>query len=127
MQHGGDTKPDNAFGAGRGIDLPEQTHQGDSPKLIVGAVSSLKVNYAAPSVKVSWTTDATKNPQLSSKVEIVNAVGKVIQTVDEVLPEKRIATINATLPAGTYTALITVTDIFNQVGKPVKKKFLVGR
>ncbi|MDB5155322.1 MAG: hypothetical protein JWR50_29 [Mucilaginibacter sp.] len=127
MQHGGDTKPDTAFGAGRGISLPEQTHQGDAPKLTIGAVSTLTVGYTTQSIKASWTTDATKSPQLSSKVEILNASGTVIQTVDEVLPEKTSAILKAPLPAGNYIARVTITDIFNQVGKAVEKGFVVGR
>jgi hypothetical protein len=127
MQHGGDCKPDKAFGTNRGISLPEQIHQGDAPKLTIGALTAVKIKYADHCVKLSWTTDVTKSPQLSSKIEIMNSLGKVIQTVDEVLPEKRYAVIKASLPVGRYTAHVTITDIFNQVSKVVEKEFVVKK
>ncbi|MEO3404129.1 DUF3472 domain-containing protein [Mucilaginibacter sp. CAU 1740] len=127
MQHGGDTQPDKAFGAGRGISLPEQAHQNALPQLTVGAISSIAVMCGTQDIKVSWTTDATKTPQLSSKIEILNASGKVLQTVNEVLPEKRSAVIKMLPPAGNYAARVTITDIFNHVGKSVKKGFVTVR
>ncbi|RFZ92493.1 DUF3472 domain-containing protein [Mucilaginibacter conchicola] len=127
MQHGGDTKPAEAFGAGRRLDLPEQAQQGVAPKIDVGATSNVTATYTAKTIKITWKTDATKSPQLSSKVEIVSAAGKVVQTIDEILPEKRSAIVKTLLLPGRYIAKVTVTDIFNQVGKPVEKSFVVKK
>lgn len=125
MQHGGNTQPDEAFGTGRRIELPEQTHQGDAPQLTVGAIIKLIVAYNNQSININWVTDARKSPQLSSKIEIVDASGKIVQTEEEVLPEKRSASIKVTLPAGKYIARVTITDIFNQTARTVAQKFVV--
>ncbi len=125
MQHGGNTTPAAGFGTGRTLDLPVQTNQGSAPTLTVGAVSSVSANYTAGTINVSWVINATKTPQFSSKVEIVNSSGTVVQTVNEVLPQKRSAAIVASLAAGTYTARVTITDIFNQIATAVTATFSV--
>jgi hypothetical protein len=125
MQHGGSTTPSAGFGTGRTLSLPVQTNQGTAPTLTTGAVSAVTANYTAGTINVSWTTDATKSPQLSSKVEILNSAGTVVQTVDQVLPEKRSAAITATLTGGNYTARVTITDIFNHVATAMTSAFTV--
>ncbi|WP_316794071.1 DUF3472 domain-containing protein [Pedobacter frigoris] len=123
MEHGGNVQPSAAFGTGRTLSLPVQTNQGSAPTLTVGTVSSVSASYTAGTINVSWTTNATKTPQLSSKVEILNGSGTVVQTVEEVLPQKRTAAIPTTLAAGNYTARVTITDIFNQVSAAVTAAF----
>ena len=119
MEHGGNVKPSAAFGTGRTLSLPDQTNQGSQPVLSVGSVYGVTAKYSGGSVVVNWNVTANLSPQFSSKVEILNAAGTVIQTVNEVLPEKRKATISTTLSAGTNTARVTITDIFNGVSAPV--------
>ncbi|MBB6499986.1 DUF3472 domain-containing protein [Pedobacter cryoconitis] len=119
MEHGGNVTPSAAFGTGRTLSLPDQTNQGSQPVLTVGSVYGVTAKYSGGSVVVNWNVTANLSPQFSSKVEILNASGTVIQTVNEVLPEKRKATITTTLGAGINTARVTITDIFNGVSAPV--------
>ncbi|TWR24313.1 DUF3472 domain-containing protein [Mucilaginibacter achroorhodeus] len=125
MQHGGETKPNETFGDSRRLDLPEQAQQGEAPKLSVGAIAKLTASYAAKSIRVSWSTDNKTAPQFSSKVEILDNRGKILQKEEWLLPEKKSAAIKTALPKGRYKARLTVTDIFNQTGKPVVRLFSV--
>jgi hypothetical protein len=125
MQHGGETQPNKAFGDGRRFDLPVQAQQGETPKLSIGATSKITASYSAGSTLIRWIVNATKSPQLSSKVEIVNDTGKILQVVEEILPQKRSVLIMRVLPTGKYRARVTVTDIFNQTGTIAERDFLV--
>ena len=127
MEHGGDVTPSAAFGTrGRYLLLPLQTNQGTAPVLTVGTVTSATASYTSGTTSVNWVVDLTKSPQLSSKVEILNAAGTVVSTINEILPQKRQALIASTLASGNYTARVTITDIFNQVAAPVSAPFTVG-
>jgi hypothetical protein len=114
MEHGGNVQPSAGFGTGRTLTLPVQTNQGSAPALTVGEIQSASAISNGSSVTVNWQNNASKSPQLSSKVELLNSSGTVINTTEETLPQKRTATISAALGAGNYTVRITLTDIFNQ-------------
>ncbi|MBB5634265.1 hypothetical protein HDE68_000150 [Pedobacter cryoconitis] len=124
MEHGGNVKPAAAFGTGRTLTLPVQTNQGDKPVLTVGSVYGVTAKYNTGVVTVNWNVTANLSPQFSSKVEILNASGSVVQTINEVLPEKRKAVINTALGSGQYQLRITITDIFNGVSAPVTVNIL---
>jgi hypothetical protein len=114
MEHGGNVQPSAGFGTGRTLTLPVQINQGSAPALTVGEIQSASAISNGSSVTVNWQNNASKSPQLSSKVELLNSSGTVINTTEETLPQKRTATISAALGAGNYTVRITLTDIFNQ-------------
>lgn len=126
MQHGGDTQPSRAFGDGRRLDLPAQEKQGSAPPLSRGAIIKLTTSYSLGNLTIGWTNDATKSPQFSSKVQLMDKDGREVETIEESLPEKRSVLIKRQLPTGRYEARVTITDIFNQVSSVVKKEFLVN-
>jgi hypothetical protein len=115
MEHGGNVQPSAAFGTGRTLSLPAQSNQGTAPVLTVGQLQGATAISSGNTVTVNWTNVSTKSPQFSSKVELLDPSGVVVSTVNEVLPQKRSATISSTLGSGTYSVRITLTDIFNQV------------
>lgn len=119
MEHGGSVQPSAGFGTGRTLTLPVQTNQGTAPTLTVGQIQSATASSSGNTVTVNWTNNQTKSPQFSSKVELLNPSGTVVSTVNEVLPQKRSATITSTLGTGTYSVRITITDIFNQSSTPL--------
>ncbi|TCD26494.1 DUF3472 domain-containing protein [Pedobacter psychrodurus] len=114
MEHGGNVQPSAGFGTGRILALPAQTNQGSAPALTIGEVQSASAISNGTSVTVNWQNNSSKSPQLSSKVELLNSSGTVINTTEETLPQKRTATISTTLGSGSYSVRITLTDIFNQ-------------
>ncbi|UIR57429.1 DUF3472 domain-containing protein [Sphingobacterium sp. SRCM116780] len=114
MEHGGSTTPDPAFGTGRVLDLPAQTNQGSAPVLTTIENSYSTARYHNNKLIISWGINETKSPQLSYKLELLNATGTVLQTQEKIKPEKRIDTLSSTLATGNYTVRITLTDIFNQ-------------
>lgn len=127
MEHGGSVQPDAAFGTGRTLALPAQTNQGTAPVITVGETQSVSAIYAGSTVYINWTNNATKTPQFSSKVELLDPSGNVLQTINEVLPQKRTATFsNVTLGSGTYSARVTITDIFNQVAPAISSTLVPG-
>lgn len=119
MEHGGNIQPSSGFGTGRTLTLPAQTNQGSAPTLTIAEVQSATATSSGNTVTVNWTNNQTKSPQFSSKVELLNPSGTVVSTVNEVLPQKRSATISSTLGSGTYSVRITITDIFNQNSTPL--------
>ena len=121
MKHGGSTT--HSF-SGRTLSLPGQGNQGTTPSLTVGNVASVSVDDVNGLTKISWVVDETKSPQLSSKVEILDAGNTVIRTLEEILPQRR--NCDLILSPGNYTVRITITDIFNQVSTPVTKGFTVS-
>ena len=124
MEHGGNVTPNSGFGTGRTLDLPAQTNQGNAPVLTIGAVSAVTASYASGAIKVNWTINSTKSPQYSSKVEILNSSGTIVNTSDIIRPERRSVSLTQSLPAGNYTARVTITDVFNQVSSSVSGSFL---
>ncbi|RQO70667.1 glycosyl hydrolase [Pedobacter sp. KBW06] len=119
MEHGGTVQPSAGFGTGRTLALPDQTNQGTAPLLTIAEVQSATATSSGNTVTVNWINNPTKSPQFSSKVELLNPAGGVVSTVNEVLPQKRSASISSTLGTGTYSVRITVTDIFNQSSSPI--------
>ncbi|MNK60835.1 Ricin-type beta-trefoil lectin domain protein [compost metagenome] len=119
MEHGGNVQPGSGFGTGRTLTLPAQTNQGSAPTLTIAEVQSATATSNGNTVTVNWTNNQTKSPQFSSKVELLNPSGTVVSTINEVLPQKRSATISSTLGSGTYSVRITITDIFNQNSTPL--------
>ncbi|KKX49846.1 DUF3472 domain-containing protein [Sphingobacterium sp. IITKGP-BTPF85] len=114
MEHGGSTTPDPAFGTGRVLNLPEQAGQGNAPELTTIENSYSTARYHNNKLIVSWGINENKSPQLSYKLELLNASGSVIQTQEKIKPEKRVDTLSSSLTSGNYTVRITLTDIFNQ-------------
>jgi len=114
MEHGGSTTPDPAFGTGRVLNLPAQTGQGNTPELTTIENSYSTARYHNNKLIVSWGINENKSPQLSYKLELLNASGSVIQTQEKIKPEKRVDTLSSSLTSGNYTVRITLTDIFNQ-------------
>ncbi|WP_343308140.1 RICIN domain-containing protein [Chitinophaga niabensis] len=126
MEHGGNVTPSAAFNGGRTLNLPDQTNQASTPALTIGEVSTVSASYNAGVVTVNWTNSSTKSPQFSSTVEIRNASNTVVGSSTETLPQKRSAVISGTLSAGTYTARVTITDIFGGVSTAQTTTFTVG-
>ncbi|NIG56759.1 RICIN domain-containing protein [Chitinophaga sp. Cy-1792] len=126
MVHGGSTTPGAGFGTGRTLTLPAQTNQGTAPVITAGVISSVTASYASGITTVNWTNDNTTSPQLSAKVEILDAGGTVLYTQQDTLPQKRSTTFMATLSAGSYTARVTVRDIFNNLSAAVTGSFTVS-
>jgi hypothetical protein len=126
MVHGGNTTPDAAFGTGRTLSLPVQTNQGTAPVITAGVISTVSAAYNSGSTTISWTNNNTTGPQLSAKVEILNAAGTVLSTQQDTVPQKRSATIAGSLAAGSYTARVTIRDIFNNLSAAVTSTFTVS-
>lgn len=124
MEHGGNVKPAAAFGTGRTLALPLQTNQGDAPVLTGSAVYGVTAKLSGGNVTVEWKVTANLSPQFSSKVEVLSASGTVVQTVNELLPEKRKAVISIAAGSGSLKARVTITDIFNGVSAPVTVNIL---
>jgi hypothetical protein len=119
MQTGGLTRRNPGFGSADYTNLPLQPGQGSVPVLTVGTVNSVTLSYSNGQAMVNWINDNTKSPQLFSNAEILDANGNVIMTSQETLPQKRSATFNTALtPGATYTARVTIIDIFNQQSAP---------
>lgn len=119
MEHGGTVQPSAGFGTGRTLPLPEQTNQGTAPLLTIAEVQSATATSSGNTVTVNWVNNPAKSPQFSSKVELLNPNGGIVSTLNEVLPQKRSASISSTLGTGTYSVRITITDIFNQSSSPI--------
>ncbi len=126
MEHGGNVTPSAAFNGGRTLTLPDQTNQAATPTLTTGEVSTVSAAYNTGAVTVNWTNNNTKSPQFSSTVEILNSGNTVVGSSTETLPQKRSAVISGTLSAGTYTARVTITDIFGGVSTAQTTTFTVG-
>ncbi|MBS1513146.1 MAG: DUF3472 domain-containing protein [Bacteroidetes bacterium] len=125
MQHGGNTTPSAAFNGGRTLNLPAQTNQGTTPTLTIGTITSLSANHVAGTTNISWTIDEFKSPQLAAKIEIIDAEGNIVKTVQDTVPQRRYIAINYSLIDGNYTARVTLRDIFNQVSQASSTAFTV--
>lgn len=125
MQHGGNTIRSSAFNGGRTLNLPAQSNQGLAPLLNIGTITSTTASNSAGITIVNWNINEYKSPQLSAKVEIIDALNNVVTTVQDTLPEKRNVSINYALSNGNYTARITVRDIFNQTSQVANAYFTV--
>lgn len=119
MEHGGTVQPSAGFGTGRTLALPDQTNQGSAPLLTIAEVQSATATSSGNTVTINWVNNPAKSPQFSSKVELLNPTGGIVSTINEVLPQKRSASISSTLGTGTYSVRITITDIFNQSSSPI--------
>lgn len=126
MVHGGSTTPDAAFGTGRTLSLPAQTNQGTAPVITAGVISTVSATYNSGTTTINWTNSNTTGPQLSAKAEILNGAGTVLSIQEDTVPQKRSAVIAGTLAAGTYTARVTIRDIFNNVSSAVTGTFTVS-
>ena len=126
MVHGGSTTPDAAFGTARSLNLPDQSGQGSAPTLTIGEISSVSSSYQNQNIVVGWTNNQLKSPQLSSTIEILDSNQQLLATFTDTLPERRADTLHLNLAAGTYTATVTIRDIFNQLSVPVSTDFVVA-
>jgi hypothetical protein len=118
MQHGGNTTPSAAFNGGRLLYLPAQANQGNAPVLSTAVVTSVTATDAAEGLTINWAVDDSNAPQLSARVELLDAAGRTIQTVEDTLPQRRSALLSTPLYSGEYTVRVTVRDIFNQLSRP---------
>jgi hypothetical protein len=126
MEHGGNTTPSLEFNGRRTLSLPAQSNQLSSPTLSTVKVTSLSANHITGTTNVNWTIDEYKSPQLSAKIEIINALGNVVKTVQDTLPQRRSIAINYPLSDGFYSTRVTIEDIFNQISHTVIADFTVG-
>lgn len=125
MEHGGNVTPAAGFGTGRTLSLPVQLNQGTAPVLTTASVSSVTASYSGGNIIVNWATDNTKSPQLAAKVDILSG-SAVVQSYIDTVPQRRADTLATTLAAGTYTARVTVEDIFNGTAPPVSASFSIS-
>jgi hypothetical protein len=125
MQHGGTTIPSVAFNGTRSLNLPAQTNQGTSPALTVPEIASVTAIYNAGTTDINWVIADTKNPQLSAKIEILDALEIVKHSFQDTLPQKRKYTTITPLISGNYSVRVTIRDIFNQVSTPITAKLVV--
>ena len=115
MQHGGNTVRDAAFNGGRTLALGEQMNQKSKPDLTIGAITELSATNEAGITTVNWKIDDKKSPQLSAKVEILNAANEVIHSFSDTIPNKRSYSIKTLTAPGNYSVRLTIRDIFNQL------------
>jgi hypothetical protein len=126
LQHGGNTTPSAAFNGARTLYLPEQTNQGSAPVLTIGALTGVNTSNASGQTTISWAVDPSKSPQLSAKVEILDPLNTVVATYIDTVPQRRSIVLNTALTDGTYTARVTMTDIFSQVSTAMTSSFIVS-
>jgi hypothetical protein len=127
MQHGGNTRPSAAFNHGRTIDLPLVVNPEIAPSLTKVMIRSMAISTGRGKVKVSWTVDNSKSPPLSAKLEIVNASGNTLATMEDTVPQRRNFTLHTVLAKGKYVARLSAMDIFNQWSSPLGMTFFVGK
>lgn len=127
LQHGGNTTPSAAFNGGRVLGLPSQSQQGTRPALTIGAIRSVsaKFNPDTKEVEISWINNDTLSPQLSAKIEILDALENVISTFQDTLPQRRHYSTHEDLYPGNYSARVSVIDIFNQQSSAITGSFSV--
>ena len=126
LQHGGNTTPSAAFNGGRTLELPLQTNQGSAPVLTVGTLTGVSASNASGQTSISWTVDPSKSPQLSAKVEILDALNTVVASFIDTMPQRRTLVLNNALPQGTYSARVTIRDIFSQLSSSMTSSFIVS-
>jgi hypothetical protein len=126
MQHGGTTTPSALFNGKRTLSLPAQTNQGTAPVLTTPVIATFMAKTVAKTTTFTWSMDDTKAPQLSAKLEIIDVNGRVVQTVEDTVPQKRSLDINSLLINGNYTARLVVRDIFNQLSQPKTVSFIIS-
>jgi hypothetical protein len=125
LQHGGNTTRSGAFNGGRTLTLPAQTYQGSAPVLTIGTLTGVNANNTSGQTTISWTVDPSKSPQLSAKVEILNALNNVVASFIDTMPQRRTLVLNNALPDGTYSARVTIRDIFSQLSSSMTSTFIV--
>ncbi len=125
MQHGGNTTPSAAFAGGRTLNLPAQSNQGTAPVLTTVAVSSFEISYQSGKLDAAWSVDDSTSPQLSARIELLDARRKVVLTVQDTLPQRRRFSIEKDLILGEYTARLRIRDIFNQLSIPATDSLTV--
>jgi len=90
-------------------------------------IRSMAISTGRGKVKVSWTVDNSKSPPLSAKLEIVNASGNTLASIEDTVPQRRNFTLHTVLAKGKYVARLSAMDIFNQWSAPLGKTFFVGK
>jgi hypothetical protein len=126
LQHGGNTTPSPAFNGGRTLELPLQANQGSAPVLTVGTLTEVSASNASGQTSISWTVDPSKSPQLSAKVEILDALNSVVASFIDTMPQRRTLVLNNSLAEGTYTARVIIRDIFSQLSSSMTSSFIVS-
>jgi hypothetical protein len=126
LQHGGNTTPSAAFNGGRTLSLPAQTNQGSTPVLTIGTLTGVSASNASGLTSISWTVDPSKSPQLSAKVEILDALNSVVASFIDTMPQRRTLVLNNSLAEGTYSARVTIRDIFSQLSSSMTSSFIVS-
>ncbi|HRZ96549.1 MAG TPA: DUF3472 domain-containing protein [Paludibacter sp.] len=125
MLHGGNTERSAAFNGGRTLTLPNQAGQTATPVLVAGEITNFTASHSAGVTNLNWGINDLKSPQLSAKIEISNATGTVVKTLQDTVPHKRNFSTTTSLMPGSYTAKLTVIDIFNQPMPVVTANFEV--
>jgi hypothetical protein len=125
MQHGGNSTPSAAFAGGRTLNLPAQSNQGTAPAINTISISSFEISYQSGILETAWSVDDSTSPQLSAKIDLLDARGKVVLTVQDTLPQRRRFTIEEDLNLGEYTVRLRIRDIFNQLSIPATGSFIV--
>lgn len=125
MQHGGNTTRSADFNGGRILNLPAQSKQASSPSLFNGAITSATATYNNGATNINWTVDDFKSPQLAAKVEILDVFGKIIDSYQDTLPQRRNYSSTVNLQPGNYQARVTMIDVFNQTSPSVTANFVV--
>ena len=125
FEHGGNVKPNSDFNGGRILNLQAQTSQGATPASIpTGSIKSVTASYNSNQVTVNWVDDLATSPQLSYTVQVIDSSGNVVGTSSKTQPWITSVTIPASLNNGnSYTAKVSITDIFNQTSVPVTASF----
>jgi len=120
MQTGGSTVPTLSDDSTLQIDFPK-----NSPSFPVGQIDSVTSSYdqSANQISVSWTTEPTKSPQFSYKVDVFTnpgLTGSPILTNSDVVPQIRSIVLNSPTPdTSAYYVRVSITDIFDQTSVPV--------
>lgn len=123
MAHGAGVVPSGIFNGTRNATLPIQTNQGTTPALGSVSISSVSASNANGVTTVNWVTPSTSAPQFSATVEILNSSNTVVASYIDTVPQRRSLSFSPALGTATYTARVTVRDIFNRQSASVTNTF----
>ncbi|WP_447641320.1 MULTISPECIES: DUF3472 domain-containing protein [Chitinophagaceae] len=123
MAHGAGVIPSSIFNGTRSATLPSQTNQGSAPSLGTVSISGVSASNSNGVTTVNWAIPNTSAPQFSATVEILNSSNSVVATYIDTVPQRRSLSFSPLLSTGTYTARVTVRDIFNRQSASVTQTF----
>ncbi|PZP51028.1 MAG: hypothetical protein DI598_04280, partial [Pseudopedobacter saltans] len=126
MAHGAGVVPSAIFNGTRSATLPNQTNQGSVPSLGTVSISSVSASNTNGVTTINWTVPTTSAPQFSTNIEIVNSSNTVVASYVDTVPQRRSANLTTLLAPGSYSARVTVRDIFNRQSTSVTNTFFVA-